>query len=96
MTKKFFEKTVLEKSIEREGCDYAFRRGWREWKVTSPSVRGFPDRLYARAGVIILVEWKKTGEEATEQQAKRHRELREVGVTVYVIDNLALAHEVFV
>ena len=95
MSKKFFEKPVLEKSIEREGCDYAFRRGWREYKVTSPSSRGFPDRFYARHGVVILVEWKAPGEEATTQQAKRHRELREAGVTVYVIDNLDLAHEVF-
>ena len=95
MTVPFFTKPVLEKDIERMGCAYAFRRGWREWKVTSPSARGFPDRFYARRGRIVLAEWKKEGEEPTEQQLERHRELREAGVEVVVLDSLDAAIDVF-
>lgn len=87
----FFVKSVLESEIEKAGCAYARRRGWREWKVTSPSARGFPDRFYARRGRIVLVEWKQPGEPATEQQARRHRELREAGVDVRVLDSLEAA-----
>lgn len=101
MTKPFFEKAVLEKEIEHEGCAYAFRRGWIEYKTTSPSKRGFPDRFYARKGVIILVEWKRPGEERTARgglsgnQIIRHRELRAAGVRVEVIYTLEQARAIF-
>ena len=95
MSKKFFEKSVLEKHIEAEGNAFAFRRGWLEFKLTSPSRRGWPDRFYVRRGVIILVEWKRPGEEPTVQQAKLHRELRDAGVKVYWMTSLEQAKEVF-
>lgn len=95
MSEPWVFKPVLEKDIEKEGCAFAFRRGWYETKVTSPSRKGFPDRFYARKGRIVLVEWKRPGEEPTAQQAKRHRELREHGVEVYVLDNLPAAIELF-
>lgn len=101
MTRPFFEKAVLEKEVERDGCDYAFRRGWVEYKVTSPSKNGFPDRFYARNGVIILVEWKRPGEDTklrgglSGNQVIRHRELRAAGVRVEVIYTLEQAYEIF-
>lgn len=90
-----YVKPVLEKDIEAVGCAFAFKKGWIEYKVTSPSRRGFPDRFYARDGVILLVEWKKDGEPPTIQQERRHRELREHGVEVHVIDNLEYAYDLF-
>lgn len=93
--KKFFQKAVLEKDIEREGCDFAFRRGWFEVKLVSPSRRAWPDRFYARAGRIILVEWKRPGEEPNAQQAKLHRELRDHGVEVHWLTSLEQAMELF-
>lgn len=85
----------LEKYIERDGCAYAERRGWKEYKVVSPSCKGFPDRFYCRRGRILLVEWKREGEDATRQQKRRHAELRAEGVEVYVIDNLDYAYALF-
>lgn len=93
--KKFFEKPVLEKSIEKAGCDFAFKRGWFEVKLVSPSRRAWPDRFYARNGRIILVEWKRPGDEPTEQQAKLHKELRGYGVEVHWLDNIESAKELF-
>lgn len=95
MKKPFFVKPVLEKDIEKKGCAFAFRRGWFEIKLTSPSRRGWPDRFYARAGEIILVEWKRPGEEPTETQARIHRELRDHGVKVYWFTTVEQAMEVF-
>lgn len=89
----------LEKTVEREGSDYAIRRGWREYKTTSTSHRGFPDRFYARRGVIILVEWKRDAQEAESglsgNQRERHKELRAAGVRVEVIWSMEQAREIF-
>lgn len=93
--KTFYQKPVLEKNIEKEGCEYAAKRGWYEAKLVSPNKRGWPDRFYARRGRIVLVEWKRPGEPATTQQLKRHRELREAGVEVCVLDNLEDAKRLF-
>jgi hypothetical protein len=92
--KPFYQRAVLEKDHEADGKAYAFRRGWMEVKLVSPSRRGWPDRFYARGGVIVLAEWKKPGEEPTAQQLKVHRELRAHGVTVHVFHTLEEAMEV--
>lgn len=89
------EKVVLEKSIEREGMDYAVTRGWFECKFTAPGLKGMPDRFMARAGRIMLVEWKKDGEEPTKQQYERHAILRGHGVEVHWLDNLEAARTLF-
>ena len=86
----------LEKDVERVGCLYAQVRGWFEAKMTSPSKRGFPDRIYIRAGRHVFVEWKRPGEKPTRQQLLRHRELRAFGAEVHVIDNLQDAYALFV
>lgn len=85
----------LESEVERQGSDYALRRGWYEVKIMRTSKRGFPDRFYARRGQIVLVEWKRLGEPPDPQQIRRHRELRAHGVEVHVIDSLEGAHALF-
>lgn len=86
---------MREIEIERPASEYAERRGWFEVKIMQTSSRGFPDRFYARRGRVVLVEYKAPGKPATEQQAKRHRELRAAGVEVHVIDNLEAAYALF-
>lgn len=88
-------KDPLEKEIEKKGCEYAFKRGWLEFKTVSPSRRGFPDRTYIRRGSVIFVEWKRADEDATVQQKKLHKEMRKHGAVVYVINNLEDAYAVF-
>lgn len=86
----------LESSVEAKGCEYAFKRGWFEAKLTSPSANGWPDRFYARDGVIILVEWKRDEDtEPSPQQSLRHTQLRKYGVRVEVIGSMRKAREVF-
>ena len=94
-TNIFARDDLLEKDIEAVGMKFAQRRGWFEVKIERTSKRGFPDRFMARKGRVILVEWKRNGEEPTTQQLKRHAELRAAGVEVFWFDNLEDAYRVF-
>lgn len=96
MTIDFYERTVREiDDIEKPAVAYAERRGWFQCKFVSPGLRGIPDRFMARQGRIVLVEFKKPGEQPSSQQRKRHKELRDHGVEVHWIDNLDAAYELF-
>lgn len=96
MTKPFYEKSVKEiDDIEQPLFRFLRAHGWICEKVISLSRRGWPDRFVARKGRIVLVELKAPGKEPTQQQYKRHRELREHGVEVVWFDNLDAAKEFF-
>ncbi len=89
MNKPFFEKPVKEiDDIERPLFRFLRAHGWLCEKVISMSRKGWPDRFCARKGRIVLVELKAPGKQPTEQQLKRHKELRDQGVEVVWFDNL--------
>jgi len=80
---------MLESDLERAAMQYAEKRGWFEFKIEKASKGGLPDRFLSRFDRgVILVEFKRDGEEPSAQQLKRHKELRDHGVTVKVFDNL--------
>lgn len=85
--------TPLESSVERDACAYAEKRGWMVFKFVSPGRRGVPDRLFIRNGRHLFIEFKRLDAEARKQQEKRHREMREHGAEVHVVDNLKDAYE---
>lgn len=85
---------MREIEIEQPASEYAESRGWFQDKIMKTSRGSFPDRFYARAGRIILIEYKAPDEEPNGKQLKRHRELREHGVEVFVVDNLDEAKEI--
>lgn len=92
----FYQRTVKEiDDIEQPATEYAESRGWLIEKVVSNSRRGFPDRFCARRGRVMLVEFKAPGKEPSEQQLKRHQELRDQGVEVHWVDNLQDAKTLF-
>lgn len=92
----FYERTVKEiDDIEGPATTYAKARGWLIEKVVSLSRNGFPDRFCARAGRVMVVEFKRPGKEPTTQQLKRHRELVAAGVEVHWIDTLEGAYALF-
>lgn len=84
----------LESSIEGDACAYAKKRGWMVMKFVSPGRKGVPDRLFIRDGRHVFIEFKRGGGEAQEQQEKRHRQMREHGAEVYVVDNLKDAYAI--
>lgn len=82
-------KGPLEKEIEKKVCDYARKKGFYVRKFTSPCARAVPDRLFIRQGVAFFIEFKRLGEEPTPAQKIEHKQLREVGAHVAVVDNVA-------
>lgn len=78
----------LESDLQRDAYNYALSRGWFAEKIMRTRRNGFPDYFYLRNGQTIHIEFKKSGEPANRQQLKRHREMREHGGQVFVVDNL--------
>lgn len=89
MTKPFYEKSKRESTaIQAPGIAFMKSRGWFVNKMVSESANGFPDVFAARAGRVVLCEFKKEGEEPTAQQRLRHKQLRDQGVEVVWFDDL--------
>lgn len=89
-------KPKLESKLERESMDYAAARGWFEVKLMQCSKDGMPDRFLARKpeGVILIEMKREDGGELSPAQIRRHKELRDHGVTVYTVDSLADAKKI--
>jgi hypothetical protein len=81
---------VLEKQIERAVKDYAESKGWLTRKWTSPGHSFVPDQIFIRPdGLIVFIEFKQQGKQATAGQLREHDRLRDHGCRVYVIDSVA-------
>lgn len=81
---------ILEKDIERPVVKHARERGVEVIKLNLMGQIGWPDRqFFGPDRRLLLIEFKKPGEEASEYQAGIHERLRKRGHTVYVIDNVA-------
>lgn len=83
-----------ESKVEKEACKYAELRGWMVVKLMLCSIDSMPDRMFMRKGVVIFIEFKRPGEEATVKQAKRHRDIQAKGVKTFVCDDLDQAKEI--
>ena len=80
---------MREKAIEAALVDEVKRRGGMCPKFTSPGMDGMPDRLVLLPhGRFCFVEVKAPGEKPRPLQAYRHRQLRRLGISVYVLDGL--------
>ncbi len=86
---------MRESVIEKKVAAYAQRHGWLAYKWTSPNYRAVPDRLYFKAGMVLLVEFKAPGKRPTKLQANVHRKLKEEGFSVHVIDRIETGKQLF-
>ena len=78
---------MRENTIEAALVDEVKRRGGFCPKFTSPGMDGMPDRLVLLPhGRFCFVEVKAPGEKPRPLQAYRHRQLRRLGISVYVLD----------
>jgi len=84
----------LEVEIESKHRDRARAQGWVVEKIIQTGRGGFPDRFYARAGRVVLLEFKRPGGRVGKQQLLRHDELRGAGVEVYVVYSVAAAEAI--
>lgn len=83
-----------ESKGEGEACRWAELRGWMVVKLMLCNIDSMPDRLFMRTPRVVFIEFKRSGETARKKQAKRHRELRDHGVEVYVCDTAEEAMEI--
>jgi Holliday junction resolvase len=79
---------MRESTIERKVCVTAKRLGWEVRKITSPSHRGMPDRLFYRYGQAMFVEFKAPGKKPTKTQHRELKKLREHNFVAVVIDDV--------
>lgn len=80
-----------EALIERACLQYAKTRGCELLKVKFSGRRGFPDRMLitptTAAPLITLIEFKRSKRLPTRAQQAVHKELSDLGLTVWTIDS---------
>lgn len=84
---------VLERSIQTPVIAYARKKlGLRCDKLSAGSLyqaSGLPDYIiWLRGGRPILIEFKRPGGKPTPLQLTTHKQLKELGYEVYVIDSV--------
>ena len=79
---------MREKTIEKKLSDEVKKCGGLAPKFTSPGFDGMPDRIVLMpGGHMAFVEVKAPGKAPRPLQKARHRMLRQLGFTVYVLDD---------
>jgi len=86
---------MLEIALEKKATQYAISHGWFVRKLQWGGRRGAPDRLFARGGLAVFVEFKQKGKKPGKQQQREIDRMKEAGLWVIVIDDLATAHAFF-
>lgn len=88
--------TVREiQGVQEPVTAYARGLGWYARRVTYLDRRGCPDSWFFRAGIVVICEWKRAGEEPDVQQCRRHAELLKAGFEVHVINSADAGRALF-
>jgi len=77
------ERKESEKKVEKKSCDVAKVNGWFTRKYKSPAQKGVQDRIFAKDGMIIFIEYKRVDNEPTGLQCDDAAQLRLHGGKVY-------------
>ena len=86
---------MLENPIETKVCAHAKSLGWLHYKFKSMSNKAIPDRIFIKGGVVLFIEFKRTGKRPSKLQLKVHKELREEGMNVSVVDDVNIGKHLF-
>lgn len=86
---------MREKVIEQKLVKAVKAKGGICPKLVSPGTDGMPDRMALLPGEqIIFIEVKAPGKKPRPIQELRHRQLRELGFDVYVLDDVKQIPEI--
>lgn len=85
---------MTESAIERRVCQYAQSKGALAFKWVSPGTPGVCDRIFIYTNRVWFIEFKRAGLKPTPLQAKHHRDLTAMGMSVYVVDSVQQGQEV--
>lgn len=77
-----------ESYIERKVLTHAKSKGWVDFKWSSPTSRGVPDRILFRSGLVLMIEFKKEKQKPTIYQQHVHNQLKKQGFLVHVVDSV--------
>jgi hypothetical protein len=83
-------KALLERDVQSRCVAYARDRDWWARKFSSPANRSVPDYIFGKQGCTVFVEFKAPGKKPTDAQSDEHKAMAAVGLTVHVIDNVAV------
>lgn len=83
------KKAVLEKHIEGPVVKYATERGMLVLKLNTMGRAHWPDRMFLQSNRVLFIEFKRPGEKPTPAQDQIHKQLREQGFQVNVVDDVA-------
>ena len=79
---------MRESVVERHLKKALEKHGGQALKFVSPSLNGMPDRLcILPGGRMFFVELKAPGGKPRPLQKRRHQQLRDLGVDVFVVDH---------
>lgn len=82
-------RATLEIEVESAVCAAAERAGWIVRKVKWVGRRGAPDRLFLRAGRVVLVEFKRPRKGKLHAlQVREIARLRKAGAECYVVNSV--------
>lgn len=86
---------MMEKQLEQKLVKAVKSVGGLALKLVSPGFAGMPDRLVLlTGGKIAFIEVKAPGKKPWSLQLKRHRDLRQLGFKVYVLDDEVQIEEI--
>ena len=81
---------MRESSIEKKLKTEVEKHGGKAYKFVSPGTSGVPDRIVLfPGGRLFFVELKAPGKNLEPLQAKRKKELEQLGFKVFKIDTFA-------
>jgi len=78
---------MAESVVETNVTKRFIERGWLARKLKWIGRVGAPDRLFAKGGRTIFVEFKKPGETPAPHQVREHARMKAAGIEVYVVDS---------
>ena len=81
----------VEKAIRDQVCADAKKAGWVVRILGWKGKRGAPDMFFAKAGRVVLIEFKSPGEKPRPDQMEEHDILRAAGVETHVCDSILFA-----
>ena len=79
---------ISESYVERKVCEYAVFRLCVNFKFSSSSRKGVPDRIFLYKGSVMFIEFKRAGKKPTKLQEYTHCVIRNQGIDVHVIDDV--------
>lgn len=78
---------MIESPIEEWACQQAEDAGWLVRKLKWIGRRSACDRFFAKDGRVVLIEFKRSGEEPSVTQEREMARLADAGVEVHAVDN---------